>query len=91
MKSKFSEKGIPFRKILGQIIAERRTAKGISRRLFAYEYGLEYNMLTRLETGISECGISSYLAVSEALGTDGIELLAEAYKRLPKDFTFLDW
>ena len=75
---------------IAKVLREKREEKNKSQRLFAYEYGLQKSLISRLENGVNEPKIISLWSVCEALDIRLSELLACVEKELPSSFSLID-
>lgn len=72
MKYSRHEAGI---KKFGQRLKELRMQKGFSQEQLAWETGLEFSQINRIENGIINTSISNIFIIAEALKVEPIELL----------------
>ena len=77
--------------ILGQIIKEEREKQGKSQRLLADEFEIPKSIISRIENGINEPKIISLFSICEALNIKLSYLIAALEKRLPQDFSLIDY
>ena len=75
---------------LARIIKEKREKQNKSQRLFAYEYGIQKSLLSRLENGVNEPKIISIWTVCQALNIMPSELFKLVEKELPKNFSLIE-
>jgi len=75
---------------IAKILRQKREEQNKSQRLFAYEYGIQKSLISRLENGINEPKIISLWTVCEALDIKPSKLFELVEKELPKSFALID-
>ena len=68
-------------KAFGKHVRQLRTDRKLTMEDLAFEAGIEYRQLGRIERGEVNTTISTVLALATALNTDVIELFQFRYKR----------
>lgn len=72
MKYSRHEAGI---KKFGKRLKELRLEKGLSQEQLAWETGLEFSQINRIENGVINTSISNIFIIAEALKIEPMELL----------------
>lgn len=62
-------------KKFGQRLKEIRLQKGLSQEQLAWETGLEFSQINRIESGVINTSISNIFIIAEALKIEPMELL----------------
>ncbi len=84
------DKTLQLSKMLGIVVAKKRSEKGFSAHKFANEYDLDSGNLSRIEHGVTNCKFVTFWKIAEALGIKPSEFVKILEEELGDNFTLID-